>query len=510
MNRRELLTGAAALAAYHSLPAPAEALSLSQTLELLGGASGLPAREVAPSYASPATGTFYVSGSGATALPTGSDSNNGSEAAPFATLSFAQSQVPAGGDYKILGDGSFAENTAAGGRFILNRSFTKPVLFDSYTGDPSKFIITNASGTAGVITVRSTAVANYQIRRATIQSSTDGNPLFLHNPASAGLTGTNVQFFDCVLKHRTQGGLSPCAIDLRTDVALSGLYFVRCTFQRVAGASTAFNPQLIGSSLYTASVNNQPYADVGFWDCAMSDAQWTGWSTSANGFGGVAKFTAVRNDIKTGTNYGILLGKDTSGDTTPKCTDVYIRHNTINAGGTNAHGVLIGSNVQAADVRYNTIVSTLQGIVTKGSATADCENNQITLNPVSATPTALYAKASSGSMFRNNTVSVDGSTFACYGFREDVDGSNKASNTELTGNRLTLTGASATALLWAGASGSTGGANSNNNNIALANGAALGSVRGTTVANLAALQAAWVSSGLPGDLATNDSATVVQ
>lgn len=36
MNRRELLTGAAALAAYHSLPAPAEALSLSETFTLLG------------------------------------------------------------------------------------------------------------------------------------------------------------------------------------------------------------------------------------------------------------------------------------------------------------------------------------------------------------------------------------------------------------------------------------------------------------------------------------------
>lgn len=37
MNRRELLTGAAALAAYGSLPAPADALTLSQSLELLGG-----------------------------------------------------------------------------------------------------------------------------------------------------------------------------------------------------------------------------------------------------------------------------------------------------------------------------------------------------------------------------------------------------------------------------------------------------------------------------------------
>lgn len=50
MNRRELLTGAAALAAYNSLSAPADALSLSQSLELLGTV-GIPA---------PPSGNGYV------------------------------------------------------------------------------------------------------------------------------------------------------------------------------------------------------------------------------------------------------------------------------------------------------------------------------------------------------------------------------------------------------------------------------------------------------------------
>lgn len=36
MNRRELLTGAAALGAYHTLSGRAEALSLSESLTLLG------------------------------------------------------------------------------------------------------------------------------------------------------------------------------------------------------------------------------------------------------------------------------------------------------------------------------------------------------------------------------------------------------------------------------------------------------------------------------------------
>ena len=113
--------------------------------------------------------------------------------------------------------------------------------------------------------------------------------------------------------------------------------------------------------------------------------------------------------------------------------------------------------------------------------------------------------------FRNNTINVNGASFACYGWREDVESvtSTKSGNNAFTGNTINATGANATALLWAGAASSTGGAVANDNRYTLASSAVLGSVRGTSVANLAALQAAWTSAGLSGDLASNDSRSLV-
>lgn len=469
----------------------------------LGAAGSL--RLAAPIVASPTGGTFYVSGATPSVLPAGSDAAAGTIVAPFATLAFALAQIPAGGNYLVLCDGTFAENPAAAGRLILNRVFTAPVLFDSYTGNAANFIITNASGTNGVITIRGTGGgSNTQFRRATLRSSTDANPIYWHNPANVAYTGIGIGFWDCIIEHRTQAAFIP-AILLSTDIAATGLYFVRCQFKKTVGGSVTNLPIIIGGAA-TATLNNQPYSDIGFWDCSTTNNEWQMFS---NTLSGVAKGTVVRCTFQTQVSYSVFFGKDVSGDTTAKCTEVYVAYNTLTATGTNPHAILIGSNVISAIVKNNTISTQLQGIVTKGCTGALVTGNVITMTPNAGVPSGIYAKASVGSKFQGNTVNMDGSAFACRAFSENIDVANKASNTELTGNTINASGANAQAVFWVDGTGSTGGGVSNDNRITLTNSAALGVVRGTTVANLAAMKAAWTSAGLPGDLATNDSRTVV-
>lgn len=476
------------------------------------------ARRVAPAYAVPTGGTIYLSGTSPTSLPAGNDTTgDGTEGAPYATLTKALAVLATSGNKLVLCDGTFTENSS--GRLILNKSFTAPVVFDSYDGDSSHFIITNASGTSGVVSCRSGAANNIQIRRATIRSSTDANALFLHNPASSGDKGSNIAFFDCQLEARTQSAVATCAIGLDSDNGITGLYFVRCNFKRVVGGSTTNDPLIIRTTSLTASSTNQPHGDIGFWDCTTEGA-FHGFTTAAAGLIGVAKVTVVRCSFTVTKTYGLCIGTDTETTTTPRCTNVYVQGCTLVAASSTAHALLLGfgcygtkdhDGTDGVLAEENTITSDMQGIVQKGSAYAFADRNTINVTAAAGTPSAAYAKGGVSGGFRNNTINVNGASFACYGWREDVESvtSTKSGNNAFTGNTINATGANATALLWAGAASSTGGAVANDNRYTLASSAVLGSVRGTSVANLAALQAAWTSAGLSGDLASNDSRSLV-
>ena len=453
----------------------------------------------------PTGGNIYVSGTSPLSLPAGNDTTgDGTAAKPYATLTKAMSVIPVGGNRLVLCDGTFTENN--GGRWVLNGNYSSPIMFDTYfdaTNGQSPFIISNASGTAGVVTVRSNATNNVQIRRATIRPTTDGSPAIQFNPTGNGLA-SNIYFFDCVIEVRTHSSSAGYAIDLLTDFTITNIQAVRCTFTRTAGSSTTANPSILRCGPTTLTTANQPYSSIGLWYCTTSDSNWLRFSALV---AGVAGIDIIGCSFSITGTYGIMLGQDSSGGTTPKVTSPRIWGNTVITTGASAHGILIGENATAADVAKNTVNSTLQGVVTKGSANCTVRQNTVSLTN-SVNGSALYAKASNGSSFTDNVVSVSG-TGAGAGWREGVDGSNKASNTTFTGNRLTISGASATALQWADSTGSTGGAAANDNNITLTSSATLGIVRGTAVSTQADLRAVWGTAGLAGDSATNDSRSLV-
>lgn len=486
--------------------------------DILNGASGASRRAIAaaigalalswvpspPAYATPTGGTIYVSGSSPPSLPAGNDTTgDGSEAAPYATLTKALSVIGTGGNKLVLCDGTFAENTTASGRWILAGLFRLPVVFDSYSGSAANFIISNVSGTSGVVNIRSSSVSNIQFRRATIRPTTDSCSAILFNPVAAGISATNVMFFDCNIEVRSTASTSTYAIALITDYNATNIQFVRCSFVRTAGTSTATNPSILQAAPTTLTTNNQPYSKIGLWNCSTSDNNWMRFSGLVSGISGldVIGCTFSINGL-----YGILLGQDSSGGTTPKVTNGRIWGNTITTIGSNPHAILIGEN-SVADVDKNVINSTLQGIVIKGSPGSTVNENIVTLTNASV-GSALYSKASLGTVFTKNVVSISG-TGSAAGFREGIDIANKAGNTTLTGNTISVSGSSAVALSWTDGTGSTGGAVSNDNTIILNGGATLGFVRGVAVSTLAALQAAWAASGLSGDVATNDSRTTL-
>lgn len=485
-------------------------LSLAMTLgnPTLSAGVGEAARRLAPAVAVPTGGTIYVSGASPSALPAGNDTTgDGTALAPYATLTKAMATVPQAGNMLVLCDGTFAENTAASGSWVFTGLYNAPVVFDSYSGDPANFIVTNTSGSSGVMRVRGNTCRRIQIRRATIRSATESNHLFRSDPSDAAKFGTDIRFYDCVFECKTSGATIP-AISLRSDFGIIGLYFVRCEFKRVAGTSTAQEPTLIEVLNLTISTDNQPHQDLGFWDCFMT-GDFNRFTILTNGLCGIAKVTFVRNVFRAMLNHAFLLGKDTAGDTNPKVTDPYVYGNTLTATGSNAHGLEIGSNVVAAVVKANVVSTILQGIVCKGSSGALVQGNTVTHVAGVNGGSSLYAKGATGTKFRGNTVNLDGSAFSGYALHEGNDSLVLSGDTEATNNIINATGANADALFWEGASGSTGGAVSNDNTITLAASAELGAVRGATVTDQASLRAVWATDGLAGDAADNDSRSTV-
>lgn len=456
----------------------------------------LSSRLRAPHPASPASGTLYVAASDAAVLPAGNDTTGtGTAAAPYATLTKALSKVPAAGDYTIAADGTFAENTS--GRFILAGDFTLPVVIVPHSG--ASVTITNADGTNGVINVRSARANNIQFSGITIQPSTDGCPTIWMNPLRSAASASNLLFHDCTIVQRS-GASHLDAIRLENDYAVSGLWFVGCRFQRVTGAAQTCNPTIIS----TRNTTTQCHARIGVWDCETTDAQWSAFSSRLSGITGL---TLARNTIRTSLNHALLVGVDSSGTDTPPVSDLLVYENDLMAHGPNPHGLEIGDNVTGI-VAMNSVTSGLQGIVVKGARDVRVVQNTVCLIPTGVGHgTALYAKASSGTIFDGNNVMIEDTGYAATAFREAADSASpvQVSATTLRNNFIELRGPALRALAWADGSESTGGAASDGNMFALHDGAVLGSVRGETVTTLAELQAAWTSHGLAGDRATNDA-----
>lgn len=459
-------------------------------------------RFAAPAPKIPTAATYYVSGAGASSLPVGSNSNPGTEAAPFATLGYALSMVPAGGDVRIRCDGTFAENTASG-RWVWSGVFAAPVLFESYTGDASKFVVTNVSGTSGVAVIRNANAKNIQFQSATLRSATDGNYVVGCGPNTSPLTAGGIALFDQIIEARTDA-TARAPVILNGDNGLDGLTLVRCGFKRTAGANTTANPLILSTVSLTQSIDNQPNANVSLYDCYTTDGQWSAFATNC---AGINTLKIVRCNF-TAANHALLIGVDNSTATVPKTTNAVVYGGTFTATGANAHGLLVGSNVQSAVVEGAEVNSVLQGLVAKGSLNVQAILNDVTVTAPGSVGNGLYAKASVGTVFSDSSVRVTGAAASVAGFREGDDNGKKAANTTLLRNVIEVSG-SASAIQWGGASVSDGGAVSDYNTYILKDGATLGSVRGVTVSTLAELQAAWASNGLPGDNPLNDAHSTV-
>lgn len=459
----------------------------------------------APVVANPTGGTLYVSGASPSTLPAGNDTTgNGSALTPYATLTKAISMVPAGGDYLILCDGTFAENTGSNGRWIVGGVFTKPILFKSYSGDPSTFIVTNTSGTSGVVNFRSAAASKIQFQYMTVQSATEGNTLVTHNPTASNTAASEIYFFDCVLRMKSHSS-SVAAVTWTGNFGFNGFYFVRTTLNGIDGVSTVNRPTMFSITGITAGIDNQPHANLGIYDTTTTGL----WSAFSGSIIGTAGITVARLVSTTMFAHSFLLGTDTSDATTPKCTNVNVYDVMLTATGSNPHLFEIGANVTDPIIRKVRGTSALQGIVCKGAVRPVFYDVDITGAPSANGGSLLYNKASTGVVFDGCKVMTSGASFTTTGFREGPDSAVKANGTTLRNCQINVSGASATAVFWDGASGALGNSTADNNTYTLSSGAGLGRCRGVTVASKAALTAAWVSNGLAGDNPANDANSLV-
>ncbi len=470
------------------------ALSVTSAIAAVIRPSKLFARLNPPKVHKPSAGTIYVAAPDAAFLPAGSDADgDGSREAPYATLTQALSVVPSTGDYLILCDGSFAEDNA--GRFILSGEFDLPVVFRPYVEGSAS--ITNASGTNGVINVRSAAASNIQFDGLTILPSTDGCTTIWVNPSAGTALASNILFFNCRLVQRAYTSAAHL-IRFEADYAVKGVGFVGCALVGLSGVGST-PPNIILTPANTAQVHER----IGFWDC-WTEGEWGAFSYR---FTGTKAVTVVGNDFKAVVNHALLLGTDSSTLSPPAISDALVIDNDFLAQGSNPHGLEIGENVSGI-AALNRVTSGLQGIVVKGTDDVDIIENTVRLVPTAANGSALYPKAATNTRWVGNAVIIEDTGLLAYGFNEGPDGANLSGDNTLSDTYFEIHGAASQALLWSGASGSTGGATSDGNEYVL-DGASLGAVRGVTVTDLAELQAAWASDGLTGDDTANDDTSTV-
>lgn len=450
---------------------------------------------------------LYVSSSSANGLTTGNDSTGtGTKAAPYLTIEAALAAAPsAGGGTILVNDGSYSPNVS--GRLILSRVFTDWVSIEPYTGRLGDVTITS-SNSVSVIQIRSAAASHYQFRNLKLSgASLSSGAIFQHNPTSSSYASSSVRFFGCQfdLPKLSSGGANYIS-QFSSDTAFDDFAIVD-SFATTSGSGTVL-PSVLVSAPATTSASNQPYTNVVFWGLKISSAQsYGGWSQSS--VGGIKGLTIANCDLTMTSNYGVLVGADSSDPTSVcGCSNVVISGGKYTALNTSSgHPICLGVNVTDPLVEWVDISGGLHGVILKACTRPIVRASYI---DVANGFDAIYYKASTNAYVLGNTAHL-GSYGGNPGWvvREGPDPTTgyKSSGSVLVGNWLIADDTSEGLYNISDSTGSTGGARMDYNVSEIRGAAFAGTVRGATISTVASLRSAWSSAGLSGDLTTNDAHT---
>lgn len=465
--------------------------------------------------------SIYVNGT------TGNDSTGtGTLALPYKTitkgLSSGATANPAGNFRVLVAAGTYGgvASPEANNRWILAGSFTNFVSIESLSGEQDVTLVDNESaGTnTGCIQIRNQNCVNIQIKNFIFTASgiANTNCLFNYLPSS-GITVQNIQFVSCEWLCIINSTARMYAhLFGATDFACTGISFIGGNY--TSTGSGTLNPAIASIQPTTQTTANQPFGNIGFYrNTKDADATYDAFGIAVSG---TTNFVAVGNSFNCKL-YGFCLGQDSTGNQggnpVPQNTNFYVAGNSFTANNgastTGGHGSILGNASNTGLFEFNIVNGSVQGIVSKSSAGTSSagitiRRNFVTMTGADALGGGLNCKATTYSSWLANDVYVESTSQAGFGFEEEYDSTVpaiKSGNNTLVGNSIFSDGASMTTVDWNPTLQSTGGATSNYNVYKQLNSSTPAIIRGTTCVSVAAMQAAWASAGLTGDLSSNDS-----
>jgi len=414
---------------------------------------------------------------------TGNDTTgNGSSGTPYATLVKALT-VAVAGDRIVMGSGTYAENSGSG-YLQLTTTFASYVVVTSETGKAEDVIITSASlatqafgvGNCSYVVFDKVTIRSFGVIDATsncavrflgaasnirfvecifdvISTSAAVATAITSSWDSAAATVSNIDFIDCKVK---QTGQYPCrGVYLQASFAGTNISKVRFIGCRVDVGHDA---------LFMSGITN----------LEVIDNKFISWSREVGG-------------------QGIRIGIDGS---TGANTTGFVTGNTVVA--TTGHAAVIGAGCSDIHVHRNTFYGgdhsgNGQGLVVKNTTGGRITDNIVYGGALSG----LYLKAAQGMLIEGNTVYNRYSTSSALRAGLNNENNSKISKNVVRDNIFYAN--VGTLISWDGASGDAGGNVVDQNVYNLAGSATWGSVRGTTIASLAALKAAWNGYDRPGN-----------
>lgn len=421
---------------------------------------------------------------------TGNDTTgNGSKLTPYKTFTKAMT-IAVAGDGILVANGTYAENTAAGGNWSLNKAFASQVVIEPELGAAGAVTITGTSADINIYFGPGSTTTNIKFRYLTFSNRIGSSTMMR-------LQGTvsNITFDHC-----TFAGATGAAYGVYNGIASTNVLFDHCSFTEYGNAAYSHiyaipNGLIFNVCTFTAGKGfNFTTTTVGhlaiITDCVIN----SNLSNIFNGGTYTITGTTITQTVSVATAAEFGVDGVTGNATTPT-----LRNCTINkSASVGGHGLLIGAGCVNAVVDNVTIPTAYDyGIVCKQDVGSEVKNCNVTA-PLSA----LYFKASTSPNAHNNVLSS--STYGTFQLQQNSVGGAKCSNWRFNNNIVNVSGTSR-ALKIGGAADDTGGGVCDYNTYQ-SNAGSLGSVRNdSNVLDLTELQAAWADY----DVTTNDANSTV-
>lgn len=480
----------------------------------------------------------------------GSDSNNGSQYSPFATLNHALG-VAQGGDTILLYPGTYNENTNSG-RLVLNTAYSSTVTISSTTGKASDVTV-QGSGTAAS-SIEINGCQNVAFQNLTLASQNTSQVIAVR--FDAGVC-QNVSFTNVVFFVKSNGSSSCYAIQIKPGAngdSVSFVTFTDCIWNADNYVGTVvlnlylatgngltdtihdivvYDSQFLGGSLGIDATCGTGRTDKNIYNLTFINNQITAQSsvggnqgsgilltntaatgcldnvlcafntisTNFNGlwFQGVTNMNVYENTIVTANECAMIVGTDAPGSLT---STGKVWNNTMTT--TNHDCLLIEYGAAAPfTVNGNVLKGTGDVLRIRGNSGVQAYGNTILGG---SSNIGINCIGCTGAVVKSNTVlmTVSGST-GLY-IQEDAAYGTKPGSNTVEGNLITANGAGVIAVYLVTPGEDLGGEVVNNNVYNLQGGATLGRVNGVLVNSIANMTTQWTTYGAP----TNDSNSTLE